>query len=98
VLFCNALARCCAPTSSISLPLRCSVVSVCAKKWRCVYEIDEERMKVTVLFCNALARCCAPTARILLPLRCSVVSVCVKKWRCVYEIDEDRIKCHRVIA
>jgi hypothetical protein len=73
-------------------------VSVCVKKWRCVYEIDEERMKVTVLFCNAFARCCAPTAPVLLPLRCSVVTVCVKKWRCVYEIDEDRIKCHRVIA
>jgi hypothetical protein len=40
------------------------VVSVCVKKWRRVYEIDEERMRVTVLFRNASARCCAPTAPI----------------------------------
>jgi hypothetical protein len=54
------------------------VVSVFVKKWRCIYEIDEERMRVTVLFCNASARCCAPTAPILLEERSSVVSVCVK--------------------
>jgi hypothetical protein len=34
------------------------------KKWRCVYEMNEERMRVTVLFRNASARCCAPTAPI----------------------------------
>jgi hypothetical protein len=45
---------------------RSSVVSVCVKKWRCVYEIDEERMTITVLFRNASARCCAPTAPISL--------------------------------
>jgi hypothetical protein len=58
--------------------LRFSVVIVCVKKWRCVYEIDEERMRVTVLFRNVSARCCAPTSPILLEERFSVVSVCVK--------------------
>jgi hypothetical protein len=79
VLFRNASARCCAPTAPISLFQRCSVVSVYVKKWRCVYEIDEDRMRVTVLFRNASARCCAPTASIRLEERSSVVSVCVKK-------------------
>jgi hypothetical protein len=65
------------------------VVSVCVKKWRCVYEIDEESMRATVLFRNASARCSAPTASISLCSRSSVVSVCVKKWRCVYEIDKE---------
>jgi hypothetical protein len=40
------------------------VVSVCEKKWRCVYEINAERIMVTVLFCNASPRCCAPTCPI----------------------------------
>jgi hypothetical protein len=40
------------------------VVSVCVKKWRCVYEVDEEEMRVTVLFRNASAKCSAPTAPI----------------------------------
>jgi hypothetical protein len=62
VLFRNASARCCAPTSPILLFARFSVVSVWVKKWRCVYEIDEERMRITVLIRNASARCCAPTA------------------------------------
>jgi hypothetical protein len=57
-----------------------------------VYEIDEERMRVTVLFRNASARCCAPTSPIPFKVRCSVMSVCVKKWRCVYEIDEERMR------
>jgi hypothetical protein len=48
------------------------------KKWRCVYEIDEERMRVTVLFRNASAICCAPTSPIPLYVSFSVVSVCVK--------------------
>jgi hypothetical protein len=47
------------------------------KKWRCVYDIDEERMRVTVLFRNASARCSVPTAPILLFARSIVVSVCV---------------------
>jgi hypothetical protein len=98
VLFRNASASCCAPTDPISLEERFSVVSVCVKKWRCVYDIDEEKMRVTVLFRNASARCCAPTAPIApiapIPLeqRSSVVSVCVKKGRCVYEIDEERMR------
>jgi hypothetical protein len=50
---------------------------VCAKG-RCVYEIDEERMMITVLFRNPSAKCSAPTAPILLEERFSVVSVCVK--------------------
>jgi hypothetical protein len=61
------------------------------KKRRCVYEIDEERMRVTVLFRNASPRCCAPTSPISLYRRSSVVSVCVKKWRCVSEINEERM-------
>jgi hypothetical protein len=64
VLFRNASARCCAPTSPIPLHWISNLVSVCVRKWRCVYEIDEERMRVTVLFRNAAARCCAPTSRI----------------------------------
>jgi hypothetical protein len=48
------------------------------KKWRYVYEIDEERMRITVLFRNASAKCFAPTAPISLKERFSVVSVCVK--------------------
>jgi hypothetical protein len=66
VLFRNASARCCAPTSPILFQLRFSMVSVCVEKWRYVYEIDEERMRVTVLFRNASARCCAPIAPISL--------------------------------
>jgi hypothetical protein len=61
-------------------------------KCRCVYEIDEERMRITVLFRNASARCCAPTSLILLDCRSSVVSVYVGKWGCVYEIDEERMR------
>jgi hypothetical protein len=62
------------------------------KKWRCVYEIDEQRMRITVLFRNASAKCCVPTAPVSLAKRFSVASVCVKKWRCVYEIDEERMR------
>jgi hypothetical protein len=83
VLFRNASASCCAPTDPISLEERFSVVSVCVKKWRCVYETDEERMRVTVLFCNASTRCCAPTAPISLLRRFSVVSVCKKVEMCI---------------
>ncbi len=32
-------------------------MSVCVKKWRWVYEIDEDRMRVTVLCCEAPLRC-----------------------------------------
>jgi hypothetical protein len=64
VLFRKASARCCAPTASILLEVRISVVSVCVRKWRCTYKIDNQRMRVTVLFRNASARCCAPTAPI----------------------------------
>jgi hypothetical protein len=34
------------------------------EKWRCIYDIDEESMRITVLFRNASARCLAPTAPI----------------------------------
>jgi hypothetical protein len=40
------------------------VVSVYVEKWGCVYEIDEERMRITMLFRNASARCCAPSSPI----------------------------------
>jgi hypothetical protein len=79
-------------TSPISLFPRCSVVSVCANKWRCVYETDEDRMRVTVLVRNASARCSTPTSPIWLHQRSSVVRVYVKKWRCVYEINEQRMR------
>jgi hypothetical protein len=91
VLFRNALARCSTPTSAILFQERSSVVSVCVKKSRCEYEIDEERMRVTVLFRDASARCSTPTSAILFEERFSVVSVCVKKRKYEYEIGEERI-------
>jgi hypothetical protein len=54
------------------------VVSVCEKRI-CVYEIDEERVRVTVLFRNESAKCSAALSPISLEDRCSVVSVCVKR-------------------
>jgi hypothetical protein len=59
VLFCNASARHCAPSSLISLQERYNVVSVCTKKYRCEYEKNEEIMRLTILFRNKSARCCA---------------------------------------
>ena len=53
VLFRNASARCCAPTGPISLYRRCSVVSVCVKKWIWWNEEECKRKRVTVLFRNA---------------------------------------------
>ena len=42
--------------SSILLFQRSIVlVNICVKKWTCLYEFDEERMRVTVLFRNAPA-------------------------------------------
>jgi hypothetical protein len=46
---------------------------------RCVYEIDGERMRITMLFRNASAKCFVPTTPISLKERSSVVSVCVKR-------------------
>jgi hypothetical protein len=71
---------------------RSSEVIVWEKKWRYAYEIDEERMRITVLFRKASARCSTPLSPIWLLQRPSVVSVCVKKWKCVYEIDEKKMK------
>jgi hypothetical protein len=79
VLFRSVSAKCFAPTAPISLRESFSMVSVCVKKWRCVYETDEETMRITVLFRNASTKCSAPLSPILFVERCSVVSVCMKR-------------------
>jgi hypothetical protein len=79
MLFRNKSAKCSTPAGPISLKESFSVMSVCVKKWRCVYETDEERMRLTMLFRNASTERSAPLSPIRLPEISSVVSVCVKR-------------------
>jgi hypothetical protein len=77
-LFCfRVLARCCAPSSSIRLPTRLSLVSVYVKQKQS--EIRWRGRNVTLFCLRALARCCAPCGPIRLCSRVSVVSVYVKQ-------------------
>jgi hypothetical protein len=89
LLFRNASARRCAPSSPILFLERLSAVSVCVKKCRWGCEKGEERKRLTMLFRNASPRCCAPRAPISLALRSSLVSVCMKQCRWRYERDAE---------
>lgn len=95
VFICSALCRCCAPLSSISLPLRSSVVSVYNNE-KC-YMRDKSNNS-TLLWHNAAAKYWAPALVMQLLALLASFPRYMKKKTIIYCAKKERMMSHSIHA